>query len=64
MKAAKYREKSTEELEEHIEQLRRDLFYMRVGNTTKELQNTNQIPETRRELARVLTVLNQKKREA
>ena len=63
MKAAKYREMSTEELEEHIEQLRRDLFYMRVGNTTKELQNTSQIPETRRELARVLTVLNQKKGE-
>jgi large subunit ribosomal protein L29 len=60
MKAAKYREMSVEELEDHIDQLRTEMFNMRVGNTTKELQNTARLTGARRELARVMTVLNEK----
>ena len=62
MKAAKYRELSIEELEEQVLQMRQDLFALRVGNTTKELQDTARIKTTRRELARVLTVLNERQR--
>jgi large subunit ribosomal protein L29 len=64
MKAAKYRDMSEMELDEQVDQLRKELFGLRVGNTTKELQNISRIGQTRRELARVLTVLGQKRREA
>ncbi len=61
MKAAKYREMSVEELYDHVDQLRTELFNMRVGNTTKELQNTAKIRDAKRDLARVMTVLNEKR---
>ena len=64
MKAAKYREMMADELDEQVDQLRTELFNLRVGNTTKELQNNARIGQTRRELARVLTVLEEKRREA
>ena len=63
MKAAQYREMSVTELEEQIDHLRTEMFNLRLGNTTKELQNPTRIKGTRRDLARVLTVLNQKRRE-
>jgi len=59
--AGKIRELTLDELEDQIDQLRTELFNLRVGNTTKELQNTARIRQTRRDLARVLTVLGQKK---
>ena len=59
--AGKIRELTLDELEDQIDQLRTELFNLRVCNTTKELQNTARIRQTRRDLARVLTVLGQKK---
>jgi large subunit ribosomal protein L29 len=64
MKAAKYREQTLDELEEQVDQIRTELFNMRVGNTTKELQDVAKIGRTRRELARVLTVLGERRRQA
>jgi large subunit ribosomal protein L29 len=64
MKAAKYREMTFEELEDQVDQIHTEMFNLRVGNTTKELQNTARIGRTRRELARVLTVLDEKRRQA
>lgn len=64
MKAAKFREMNTDELEEQVDQLRTEMFNLRVGNTTKELQDTSRIRSTKRELARVLTVLGEKKNQA
>lgn len=64
MKAAKYREMSAEELLDQADQLRAELFNMRVGNTTKELQNTAKIRDARHDLARVMTVLEEKKKAA
>ena len=61
---AKYREMSADELEDQIDQLRTALFNLHVGNTTKELQNPCRIRTTKRELARVLTVLSEKKNAA
>lgn len=48
-----------DELRDEESQLRTVLFNLRVGNTTKELQNTAKIPDTRKELARLLTVLRE-----
>lgn len=57
--ANKYEDMSIDELRNEESQLRTDLFNQRVKNTTKELQNTAQIRQTRRELARVLTRIRQ-----
>ena len=64
MKAANYRDMSLEELEDQIDQLRTEMFNQRVGNTTKELQNTATIRQSKRDLARALTVLNEKRQQA
>ena len=57
---ARYREMSDEELRDEENQLRTDLFNLRLGNTTKELEDTSKIPGARRALARVLTVLRER----
>lgn len=61
MKAGKYRDMSIAELEETLNELRTEMFNLRVQNTTKELQDTSQIKQVRRDIARALTVLDQKK---
>jgi large subunit ribosomal protein L29 len=61
VKAGRYREKLTEELEDMVDELRTDLFNMRIQNTTKELHDVAKIRRTRRDLARVLTVLREKR---
>lgn len=60
MKAAEFRRMSIEELEDQVDQLRTELFNLRVQNTTKELQNTAQLQLVRRDLARALYVLGEK----
>ena len=60
--AIKYGEMSVEELLDKVDQLRTELFNLRVGNTTKELQNTAKIRQAKRELARTLTAMTAKQR--
>ena len=54
------REQSVEDLELRLEESKRDLFRLRVRQTTKELVNTNELREKRREIARILTILAEK----
>ena len=61
---ARYREMSDDELRDEENQLRTDLFNLRLGNTTKELEDTSKIPGARRDLARVLTVLRERELKA
>ncbi len=60
-KYTKYAAMSVEELEHEENELRTALFNLRLGNTTKELENTAQLRNTKRDLARVLTALTQKR---
>ena len=62
MKAAEITKLTVEELEDQVDHLRTELFNLRVQNTTKELQNTSRIRQARRDLARILTALNDKGR--
>lgn len=64
MKAAQFRNMTVGELEEQIDLLRTELFNLRLGNTTKELQNPSRIKGVKRDLARVLTIIGEKQREA
>ena len=64
MAASEYLQMNEEELAEKAADLRKSLWNLRVRNTTKELENTSQIRAEKKELARVLTVLSDKRRVA
>ena len=64
MKAAEIRDLDVEELEQRVAETRRELFNLRFQNATGQLDNTGQLKEVRRNIARLLTVLNQKKQES
>jgi large subunit ribosomal protein L29 len=60
---AEVRELDVEELERRAAETRRELFNLRFQHATGQLENTGQIKEVRKNIARILTVLNQKKQE-
>ena len=63
MKVAEVRELDVEELERRLAATRRELFKLRFQHATGQLENTGQLKEVRKNIARLLTVLNQKQRE-
>ena len=63
MKVAEVRELDVNELEQRIAQTRRELFNLRFQHATGQLENMGQLKEGRKNIARLLTVLNQKQRE-
>jgi large subunit ribosomal protein L29 len=64
VKAKEMRDKSPEELRERLQELREELFNMRFRNAMKQLDNPLKIRESRREMARLLTVLREKEQVA
>ncbi|MCH7916837.1 MAG: 50S ribosomal protein L29 [Planctomycetes bacterium] len=60
MKAKQLREMAAGELEDKLLELQRKLFDMRSQAVTEKLENCHSVKNTRREIARVLTVLNEK----
>lgn len=64
-KASELREKSAEELEELAQKLSKEVFNLRNEfKTTREMKKTMAIRERKRERARVLTLINEKRRES
>ena len=63
MKVTEARELGVEELERRVAEARRELFNLRFQHATGQLENTGQLKEVRKNIARLLTVLNQKQRE-
>lgn len=55
------RESSVEELGGRLTRLEEQLFQMRLKHATNQLDNVTQIRATRREIARVLTVMAQRR---
>jgi large subunit ribosomal protein L29 len=64
MRASELRHKSPEELTDMERELSEQLFALRLQKVTGQLENPSKIREVKRDLARVLTVRNQTKREA
>lgn len=64
MKAQVYREMSTDELENKIQELQRHVFDLRSQATTEKLQDCRAAINARREVARIKTVLRQRQIEA
>ena len=60
MKAKEIRERTTEHLEELEKQLSGEVFQARFKNFTNRLNDTATIRKTRRDLARVKTILAQR----
>ena len=60
-RASKLRELSNDELTTHIETQRRELFGLRFQHATGSLEDTSALRNAKRELARALTVANQRR---
>ena len=60
MKASEVRAMSTAELNEKLSGLKKDLFYLRMQHATNLLDNPLKIAETKRDIARVKTVIREK----
>ena len=63
MKVAEVRELGVEELERRVAETRRELFNLRFQHATGQLENTGRLRDVKRNIARLLTVLNKKQRE-
>ena len=64
LKASALREKTVEELRKDQEDLQTQLFKLRFQQSTGQAENPHRIRGVRRDLARVKTVLNEKRRPA
>ena len=62
MKAADRREKSADDLRELEKTLTHDVFQNRLKNFTNRLDDTSAIRKSRRDLARVVTLLRERER--
>ena len=60
MKANELTAMSKEQLEQKVKELKSELFGLRFQLATGQLQNTMQISETKRDIARCKTILRQK----
>ena len=64
MKATDLREKNTDELNKELIELRRAQFSLRMQAATQQLNNPDQMKKTRRDIARIKTVLAEKAKAA
>ncbi len=60
MKANELREKSMEELSKQEAQIREELFKLNMRRGLEQLENPKRIRSLRKDLARILTVKNEK----
>ena len=60
MKAKQYREMSDDELRSTLEELQRRLFDLRSQSVTEKLENSKAIINTRREVARIKTLVRER----
>ena len=59
MKANEIRKMNAEQLNEKLTGLKKDLFLLRMQHATNQLDNPLKIRETKRDIARVMTVMRE-----
>jgi large subunit ribosomal protein L29 len=64
VKAGAIRDMTADEIELRIAELREELFNLRFRNAMKQLDNPLKIRASRREMARLITILREKQRAA
>jgi len=62
MKAAEFRELTDEELSLKLDELRKENMNNRFQLTTQQLENPAKVRFVRRDIARILTTMNQRKK--
>ena len=63
MKAEEVRGKTKDELGDQLLQLRKEQFNLRFQAASGQLENTARVRQVRRDIARIKTVLHQRKNE-
>jgi len=63
MKPNKIREKTTEEIEHELKESRGKLFQLKFENNISKLKNPSVIRALRRDIARMITIIKEKKME-
>jgi large subunit ribosomal protein L29 len=61
MKAQQYREMGRDELEDRLEELEKHLFELRSQAVTEKLENSKSVLNVKRDIARLKTVIREKK---
>ena len=61
MKVENFRSMSAEELQKKLAELKEQLFHLRFQLAINQLDNPHQITAVKRDIARVLTVINEGK---
>ncbi len=63
MKVSEIRNLSTEEIESKVKETKKELLNLRVKNATGSLEKPSKIKELRKDVARMLTILKERKNE-
>ena len=60
MKTTELRNKSVEELTKKLDELKKDLFMLRMQHATNQLDNPLQLAAVKKDIARVKTIIREK----
>ncbi len=60
MKASELRTKTSEELESMLKDLKTELFTLRFQHAINQLDNPHKIADTKKDIARVMTIIAEK----
>ena len=60
MKAKELKNLSVEELNKKLEDLKKDLFMLRMQHATNQLENPMQLAAVKKDIARVKTIIREK----
>ena len=61
MNAKELREMTAEQLNKKLGELKEELFNLRFQNAINQLENTHRIADVKKDIARVMTILHEKK---
>jgi large subunit ribosomal protein L29 len=64
MKAGDLRARTEDELGEEIETLGKEIFNLRFQRASGQLENTARVRQVRRDIARIKTILGERRRQA
>ena len=60
MKASEVRAMSVAQLNEKLDALKKDLFFLRMQHATNQIDNPQKLVETKLDIARVKTIIREK----
>ena len=64
VKASDLRTRSDDELSEQVDNLGKEMFNLRFQRASGQLENTARVRQARREIARIKTILGERRRQA